>query len=255
MTQNHLQTIEEYVKKSNGPVILRLTDGVLRDRLIGTALDGMPDEETDSDAMDQDLEIQLRLAHSDSTTQLSFSLLTGTAHSGECAVSTLDEKALEDLVEYLSRLGEASRPPRGAGRMVIKRKGEPDSYDKMGASSRLKVSPEWLKRIIPCSNYRYEEIDGRKIIHEYYWSVEFIENLFRIKNSKITPDDLRYVADQCCFGDMDWAKDLISRLKSPNRAEPTPREQPAKSQQKQNRPFSRDRMSGRHRGKNQPKAQ
>jgi len=73
-------------------------------------------------------------------------------------------------------------------------------------------------------------VDGKKIIREYYWSKELIERLFKIKSTKTTPEDLQYVAAECCEGDLEWARDLIARLKSPNRAEPAPREQPQKNQ-------------------------
>lgn len=102
----------------------------------------------------------------------------------------------------------------------------------MEAAGRLKVTPEWLKSVIPCTEYSYEEIDGKKYIREYYWSRELIERLLKIRSTKTTPEDLQYVAKECCEGDMDWARDLIGRLKSPNRPEPPPREQALKGQGK-----------------------
>jgi len=81
------------------------------------------------------------------------------------------------------------------------------------------VTPQWLKSVVPCTDYSYDEIDGKKYIRDYFWSKELIENLFRIKGTKTTPEDLQYVAKECCEGDLDWARDLIARLKSPNRVE------------------------------------
>lgn len=247
MTNDYLQVIEEYVKKANGQVHIRLREGQLRESLLGAAFQsGFPqDPDGVVESADSDLEVQLRFDQDASS--LSFRIThPAVPQPSECAVATLEEKALEELSQNLAQLCDLARAPRSP-RTVIKRKGEPDAYDIVGASSRLKVSQEWLKSVIPCSNYSYDEIDGRKIIREYYWNVELIEYLFRLKNSKIAPEDLKYVADQCCFGDHEWAKDLIGRLKSPNRTEPGPKAQPAKVPPKPNRPFSRERV--RHRAK------
>lgn len=247
MTQSHLQAIEELVKKANGPVSLRIGEGELRENLIG-CVPVRTEEGSENDGNPAELEVQLRLGQDGDG--LSFCLSQqGQPRSAECPLSTLDESTLETLAQRLARLCDASRPGKGgAPRNIIKREGEPDAYDIAGAASRLRVTPEWLKSVIPCSTYSYDEIDGRKIIREYYWNVDLIENLFRFKNTKVMPEDLKYVADQCCFGDLDWAKDLIARLKSPNRPDQQ-KVQPAKAPQKQGRPFSRERSSGRHRAK------
>jgi hypothetical protein len=144
----------------------------------------------------------------------------------------LSDDALEDLDGYLSRLVEATVPVEVevSGKTVVRKVNESDHHEKGPASARLKVSPEWLKSVIPCTDYSYEEIEGKKYIREYYWSKELIERLLRIKSAKTTPEDLQYVASECCEGDLDWAKDLIARLKSPNRPEPMPKEQPQRNQ-------------------------
>jgi len=216
-----------YFRPEPGPLKTRLTDAVL------SALDCEVVDQLSGQTLD--LEVSIGRQDGDEEVTLGVTVeLPDLSHSSELALKALADPALEDLAGYLTRLVESSAPVESVeqGMALVRKKMIADSHEQGSASARLKVSPQWLKSVIPCTDYSYDEIDGKKIIREYYWSKELIERLFKIKCTKTTPDDLQYVAAECCEGDMEWARDLIARLKSPNRAEPAPKEQAQKNQVK-----------------------
>jgi len=238
MTSKHLETITDHLANLQGHFYFRPQPGPLREWLTQTVLDELEGETAEELAeVAFELEVSIGQQEGESEVTVSFSVdHPGVTHSSQIAVTLLAEDALEDLAGYLTRL-TAEADPAGTAettKTVLRRKIEAgEHHEIVPASARLKVSPEWLKSVIPCTDYSYDEIEGKKYIREYYWSKELIESLFRIKSTKTTPEDLQYVANECCEGDLDWARDLIARLKSPNRPEPAPRDQ---SQKNQNRP-------------------
>jgi len=234
MTSKRLETISDLLSRLHGHAYFRPQDGPLMQRLTQAVLDaaeGDLAEELSEGGFD--LEVSIGSQEGDSEAMVSFSVdRPGVVLDSEMAVSGLPDDALEELAGYLTRLAEdaAGADPETAGTTLVRKKPDTDHHEKGSASARLKVSPEWLKSVIPCTDYSYDEIDGKKYIREYFWSRELIERLFRIKSTKTTPEDLQFVAKECCEGDMDWAKDLIARLKSPNRPEPAAKEQSQKNQ-------------------------
>jgi hypothetical protein len=237
MTSKHLETIIDGMAKLHGHAYFRPQSGPFRASLTQTVLDAVEGElaeELSEGAFD--LEVSIGRQEDDSEPLISFRVdHPGVVHDMQLAVAALADDALEDLAGYLTRLVQDAAPAETAadGKTIVRKKPEADHHEKASASARLKVSPEWLKSVIPCTEYSYDEIDGKKYIREYYWSKELIERLFKIKSTKTTPEDLQYVAKECCEGDVEWARDLIARLKSPNRPEPAPKDQ---SQRNQGRP-------------------
>jgi hypothetical protein len=211
-----------YFRPTAGPLKARLTETVL------DALDGDAVEQLSSQALELEVSIG---QEGDDEVVIGISVdLPELTHSSELSLAALGDAALEDLAGYLARLVESSAPAETeeTTKALLRKKLESESHEQVAASARLKVTPQWLKSVVPCSDYTYEEIDGKKFIREYYWSKDLIERLFKIKCTKTTPEDLQYVAKECCEGDLDWARDLIARLKSPNRAEAAPKEQAQK---------------------------
>ena len=223
MTSKHLERITLHLAGLHGFAYFRPQAGPLMERLTQAVLDAVDGELAEQlSERELDLEVSIGRQEDDSEIMASFSVdHHGVVHSSQIALSELPEEALEDLAGYLSGLAEtAPAETAAAGKVVVRKNMEADHHEKGSASARLKVSPEWLKSVVPCTDYSYDEIEGKKYIREYYWSKELIERLFKIKCTKTTPEDLQYVAKECCEGDQDWARDLIARLKSPNRPEP-----------------------------------
>lgn len=254
-----LSSVFELLDRLHGHGYFRPEAGALKARLTEALLSGAGSELAGHQA-DRPWDLEVSIGRQEGEEEVTIGIKVahqGGSHDAELPLKLLAEDELEDLSRYLSRLVEAeppapsSEPATGA----THRPSLPDSHQEGPASARLKVSPQWLKSVVPCTDYSYDEIDGKKIIRDYYWSKELIERLFKIKSSKTTPDDLQYVAKECCEGDLEWAKDLIARLKSPNRGEnPAKEQQPAKGQPKANAkaqakagPGERGRSRSRHR--------
>ncbi|MCM0083133.1 hypothetical protein L4X63_16210 [Geomonas sp. Red32] len=202
--------------KPSGALKARLTEEALRTleeapsagELVIEASIGKPEKEGEAT-------LSFRVAHDDQTSDLAIDLARLTDAELDDLVSLLDS--------FLNRQETGGAVAAGPSGPLDAPEG--DHHDHAAAAARLKVSPEWLKSVVPCSDYTYEEIEGKKYIRDYFWSKELIERLVKIKSSKTTPEDLQFVASECCYGDTDWAKDLIARLKSPNRPEAAPKEQ------------------------------
>ena len=258
MTSEHLQNVSYQLAKLHGHAYFRVEDGDLKESLTRVILDAVEGDLAEVLAeYPFDLEVNIGQQEGESEPSLGYSVdRPGAAYRSEILLSRLPEPALADLARYLERLLQQAAPvDKAAGTTVVRKKQqEHDHHEKEAAAARLKVSPQWLKSVVPCTEYSYDEIDGKKYIREYYWSRELIERLFRIKSTKTTPEDLQYVAKECCDGDLDWARDLIARLKSPNRPEPAPKEQSQKNQkgqqtQAQAKPGSGERVRSRSRHK------
>ena len=261
MTSKYPGIISNLLEQLHGHGYFRPEVGPLKSRLTEAVLSGL-----EYDVVEQlsgqsiDLEVSIGRQEGDEEVTIGIKVdLPDLSHSSEITLKALADNALEDLAGYLARLVESSAPAESVeqSKAVLRKKMADDNHEQTTASARLKVSPQWLKSVIPCTDYSYDEIDGKKIIREYYWSKDLIERLFKIKCTKTTPDDLQYVAKECCDGDLDWARDLIARLKSPNRAEPAPKDQPQNNQAKaqNNQPKAQQNNQAKAQQNNQAKAQ
>lgn len=237
MTSELQQNVSDQLAKLHGHAYFRPDEGPLKESLTREILEGAEGELAELlSSAPFGLEVNIGVQEGESEPALGYSVdYPGAAHRSEIPLSHLDEPALKDLAGYLDRLLQQAPPENegAAATTVVRKKQDHDHHEKEAAAARLKVSPQWLKSVVPCTDYSYDEIDGKKYIREYYWSRELIERLFKIKTTKTTPEDLQYVAKECCEGDTDWARDLIARLKSPNRPEPAAKEQPQKGQKAQ----------------------
>lgn len=263
MNSEQLETITEHLTALQGQAYFKPGPGPLRERLAQEMSNSGEVAEAVS-VSDQALEVSV-FRHEGGPV-ISFGADRPDAvQTFKLGVGALDQEALQDLAAYLGELGKQAAEAAAAEKEQAQKSEFADYHVKETASARLKVSPDWLKRVVPCTDYSYEEIDGRKYIREYYWSKPLIERLFKIKSTKTTPEDLQYVAKECCDGDMDWARDLIAKLKSPNRPDSPAKEQPQKNQARQAQPQapagersrsrSRNRRHGRESGKEGAKPQ
>lgn len=233
MTQQQ-QNVSTALAKLHGHAYFRVSEGPLMEALTEVMLDAL-EGPAGEDLAERSfgLEVSVGLQEGESEPMVGYSVeLPGVQHRSEVPLSKLSAAALEDLTGRLEHLAEGPEEaaPAAPDAAVVRKKQDHDHHEQEAAAARLKVSPQWLKSVVPCTEYTYDEIDGKKYIRDYYWSKDLIESLVRIKSTKTTPEDLQYVATECCDGDVDWAKDLIARLKSPNRPEPAPKEQQQKGQ-------------------------
>lgn len=231
-----LQNVTSQLAQLHGHAYFRVDEGRLKESLTRIILDDVEEDLAELLSNSEfGLEVSVGQQEGESEPTVSYSVdHPGVVYRSEIGLSRLPDEAMEDLALYLDRMlqGDSPAQENSASATVLRKKQDHDHHEQDAAAVRLKVSTQWLKSVVPCTDYSYEEIDGKKYIREYYWSRDLIENLVRIKSTKTTPEDLQYVAKECCDGDLDWAKDLIGRLKSPNRPESAPKDQHQKGGQK-----------------------
>lgn len=133
----------------------------------------------------------------------------------ECELAGLNVLESADFREQLSRHVAQPRPASaGGGAKVIVRKASAiGMYTQQQAAEKLACSVAFLKSRIPCTDYSYDEIDGKKVLKEYYWSQLLIDRLQQIKTTGTKPEDVKYIAAECCYGDSIWAEEMLTSLR------------------------------------------
>jgi hypothetical protein len=132
------------------------------------------------------------------------------------ALTGLNAEEMRDLSEQLSRLLAQQPLPASPAtpKSIVRKKPVDGMLDIHLASRKLGCSPVFLKSRIPCTDYTYTEVDGKKEIKEYYWAQNLIDLLCHIKANGAKPEDLKYIAEECCDGDRTWAEEILVSLGS-----------------------------------------
>lgn len=213
----------ELLEQLDGQASFRLAGGALGARLREAVLAEL-DADTVESLADCDYDIFVSMDARDGTVSVIDCRLEceGAEYAAEVEVAALSGKELHELSLRLQALVEArsSAVKGAAARVTIRRKAESDRYDILQATQKLKVTAEWLKCVIPCAGYRYEDTGGRKTMRDCFWSRELIYRLCSLKDSRPRRDDEQYVAAACCDGDLGWARDIIRSLRKPEPKQP-----------------------------------
>jgi len=134
----------------------------------------------------------------------------------ECDISELNGREIRDLTGQLSRLiDEQSLSETDDATKVFIRKNSNGMLDTHQAAQKLGCSRIFLKSKIPCTDYTYREVDGKKEIIEYYWSNNLIDRLCQIKLNGANPEEVKFIAGECCYGDCKWAEEILVSLVCP----------------------------------------
>ena len=131
----------------------------------------------------------------------------------ECALSALNDGAIRDLDEQLSRhvLFHPKRSSDGSPKVII-RKNVNGMLDIHQAAQKLGRSQIFLKNKIPCSENTYHEVNGKQELKEYYWSRQLINCLCNIQVNGASVEEMKYITEECCEGDSKWAEEIILLL-------------------------------------------
>ena len=132
----------------------------------------------------------------------------------EAAFGRLNEQEKADFRGQLSTHAATQRPvvSGGSAKVIVRKAPSAGMYTQQQAADKLGCSGEVLKNRIPCTDYSYDEIGGKKVLREYYWSQSLIERLLQVKSNGAKPEDIKSVATECCFGDTSWAEELLASL-------------------------------------------
>jgi len=135
-------------------------------------------------------------------------------NSLECPLAALNDDEIGDLDRQLSRIVAEQLPSvaQSSRKVVVRKKLVSGMLDISQAAERLGCSEGFLKSRIPCSDYSYDEVDGKTEIRGYYWSQQLIDRLCQIKSDGAKPEDVAYVAGECCHGDGKWAEEMLASL-------------------------------------------
>jgi len=133
----------------------------------------------------------------------------------ECDLAGLSAVESADLREQVLRQTPEHRPgvSGGSNKVIVRKASSIGMYTQQQSADKLGCSGDFLKNRIPCTDYSYDEIDGKKVLREYYWSQSLIDRLLQVKLAGVKPEDVKYIATECCYGDSTWAEELLSSLR------------------------------------------
>jgi len=206
----------ELLKNLVAAVTFRPEEGPLRAALAAKVLADADEERAELfSAENSDIKVTIS-RHTEEEGLIRFLVISDRGEQSlEYHLAELNELERADLREQLSRQAPEHRPVvSGGGAKVIVRKASASGmYTHQQAADKLGCSGEFLKNRIPCSDYSYDEIDGKKKLREYYWAQPLIDRLQQIKSSGAKPEDVKYVAAECCYNDSTWAEELLASLR------------------------------------------
>ena len=217
-TSDNTMNMVELLKLLPADITFRPDDGAFRSKLVETLLDKRDEDfaelfsESSSDILVNisgrsvaDAVIGFRVASDQGEQSLKF------------ALSMLNDEEISDLSEQLSRLLTLQSPPMlyDTTKSIVRKAPENGMLDITVASRKLGCSPVLLKSRIPCTDYTYSEVNGKKEIKEYYWAQNLIDRLCYIKANGAKAEDLKYIAEECCDGDRTWAEEILLSLGRP----------------------------------------
>lgn len=208
--------IRELLLELGGSVTFRLEDGPVYTKIIDLYVDELGDVSEEIDENTIDVMINLSTNETTNEIEISFSVKSfNSDFSSELTFVKLNSVEREYIKETLLHKinSEQCKPDENMNSVIIRKNDSNTVYDIHIAAHNLNVSKQWLKNIIPCSDYSYVEENGKKTIKEYYWDKDLVSRLTQIKNNVPDEADCQYVAQHCCEGDLEWARDLINSLK------------------------------------------
>jgi hypothetical protein len=209
--------MNELLKNLENDVTFRPDGGAFRSKLVETLLDKADEEFVD---LFSESSSDILVCISGRTVDDAVIRFRVVSDQGEqshrFALTVLNAEESSDLSEQLSRLLAQQPPPVSpvTPKSIVRKKPVDGMEDIHLASRKLGCSPVFLKSRIPCTDYTYTEVDGKKEIQEYYWSQNLIDRLCHIKANGAKPEDLKYIAEECCDGDRTWAEEILGLLGS-----------------------------------------
>lgn len=207
--------IESLLNSLGGNATFRLSKGILHRKITEAFLEAV-DEVTGEMISVSDYEICVSIAEYDGGFIINCRLDSDDIDQElEIKISDLDAAELSEVYSKINLLSSPETTMTSQSK-TITRKHSPDGMLNINhASSKLNCSQLHLKSKIPCTDYSYQEINGINEIQEYYWSLDLIDRLCKIKSNGVKTEDVKYIADECCHGDCKWAEEILHSLVSP----------------------------------------
>lgn len=199
-----------------GELFFYLENGMLKNKLVECY---MEEEDAQHEILEFEHNASLRIRPGEGAAAPSFDcrLEAGDFHY-QIIFSTTDFTADEriELLDYLRPHCSAHAKQAGSsGRNIIRKQQGNELLGISAAAKALGLSHRSLKSLIPCSETRITEQSGQKSIKEYYWDKQLIarfESLWlkQQQGRGYNREDLTVIAECCCAGDRQWARDCIN---------------------------------------------
>lgn len=213
--------LTDLLKKIASDITFRPDDGAFRTKLATTAIADADEEFTEHFSADSSDIVVSISGHTFEEGILLFQVISDQGEQSlQCDLEELNTEERSDLAVQLSRLAAEQESPgsQGPAKTFIRRKMAAGMLTINQAAQGIGCSESFLKSKIPCTDYTYDEIDGKKIIREYFWSPQLIERLAQIKLNGVKTDDVKQIAEECCYGDCKWAEEILVSLARPKPA-------------------------------------
>ena len=194
-------------------------DGAFRSKLVEMAIDEA-DVESESFISEHTCDVQVTVSsHSTEQCYIRCVVISDRGEqSFECALPDLNKNELIDFEEQLTHhIALLPSSTQGTPKVVIRKKMN-GMLDCLLAAQKLECSQMFLKENIPCTDYSYSEINGKKQIKEYFWSKILIDRLCHVIAHGANEEDVKCIAEECCNGDSKWAGEILSLILKPTRS-------------------------------------
>lgn len=201
-----------------GELFFFVEDGPLKHKLIEGYLE---EEESEGDILDFELDAALRIKPEEGS---AISEIEGRLEAGDFLYQRLfaiEDFAADEIAELLKHLkshcSAPAKPKAQPTRNILRKKQGSGLLGISAAAATLCLCQRDLKALIPCSEVRIAEKDGDKVIEEYYWEQDLIDRFANLETAhkqgrEANREDVTCVAEWCCDGDRQWARDLIDEF-------------------------------------------
>jgi hypothetical protein len=214
-----IESMAEVLEVLGGPVSLRLDAGAFHARVLESLAEQL--DQLYEDPEEALFDIEVRIVPNRDPRKISLSVLASSPDFDTTIRLYAYQLNSEELGVVLNALCDEKRKLEAAkeGRRakVIIRKKADNSYDLHTAAQKLGVSAEWFKKMIPCTGYRSSESSDGDTVQEFRYRKDLVERLCKMKDEAAAAADLKHLADACCEGDLDWARDIVESINSKGR--------------------------------------
>ncbi len=211
-----ISKLVEMINGLKGEVCFFAEDGPLKNKVIERYLE---EEDAHADILDFELDASVCIKQGGGTVAPAFECRLEAGDFLYQTFFSLGDFNADEITELIVRLsphcpGTLKREATPDRNILRKKKGS-GLLNISVAAKALGLSHRALKALIPCSEIRIAEKGDEKTIEEYYWDKDLIdrfETLWVKQQEKrgYSGEDLTFIAEDCCDGDRQWARDIIA---------------------------------------------
>lgn len=193
-------------------------DGPLKHKLIDRYL---TEEDSQGDILDFELDAAIRIKRKEGAADVE---IEGRLEADDFLFQPLfgsRDFAGDEIAELLKHLRPHCAAPAKTqakpARNILRKKQGSGLLGISAAATALGLCQRELKSLIPCSEISIAEQGGDKVIEEYYWEKDLIGRFASLgaahhEGRKAQREDVTSIAEWCCDGDRQWARDLIGEF-------------------------------------------